>query len=33
MLTLFEKIIITDMTIVLTAMVIVVIIMIIKDWW
>lgn len=33
MLTLFEKIIITDMTIVLTAMVIVVIIMIIRDWW
>lgn len=33
MLTLFEKIIITDLTIVLTAMVIVVIIMIIRDWW
>lgn len=33
MLTLFEKIIITDLTVVLTAMVIVVIIMIIRDWW
>lgn len=33
MLTLFEKIIITDLTIVLTALVIVEIIMIIRDWW
>ena len=33
MLTLFEKIIITDLTIMLSAMVIVVIIMIIRDWW
>lgn len=33
MLTLFEKIIITDLTVVLTALVIVEIIMIIRDWW
>ena len=33
MLTLFEKVIITDLTVVLTALVIVEIIMIIRDWW